>query len=71
VKQPTSDEVDEAAESILQEIDEHIFASESVPRTTTIDFYKSIIALCKERVETTAAELEAEGEYGEYDDEDP
>lgn len=63
---PAEDEIEEAADSIMDEINDHELMNPSVTmRSTSIAFLETIIERCQESRSALREELEAEGEGGE------
>jgi hypothetical protein len=56
------DTAEDAAESVMEDIDSNDFAGSDASREDSIEFYKSIANACTERAETIQSELDKEND---------
>jgi hypothetical protein len=67
---PPSPELEAAIEEVQEQISEHEYASSSVTRSESIDFYRALANHCNERAQEIQQELDNEGEGDADDDTD-
>lgn len=71
-KKSSDDPLEDAVNEVMEVIDEHEMASSSVSRSETLDFYKSIVQQCQDRMETIRSEMEGDDDdIIDEDDGDP
>lgn len=58
----SEEEIEEAVDGVIEEIEAHDLAGADVPRSNTIEFYDAIIARCVTSRDGIKHELERDGE---------